>query len=188
MTRLILTTTSAQDEENGLNEKRSGDEGDGANENPVNVKGKRTVYYVRSSQQPRFHRFASATSRSYDALSGSGMCYEVRLKAWNCSCPAFAFAGVACLGDGMVGGLVIDDGGGGGAGLEGFMGGNGDESGDRGGSRGFGGLIRGEGEVPVCKHLLACYLAEIWCGFGGCVEERVVGKEEMSGWAAGWGG
>ena len=62
------------------------------------------------------------------------------------------------------------------------------DSGKRAESQGFGGLTKGEGEVPVCKHLLACYLAESWGGFGGYVEERDVGTEEMSGWAAGWGG
>lgn len=77
-------------------------------------------------------------------------------------------------------------GGDGGVEEEGVMGG--DEDGDADESQGFGGLMRGDGEVPVCKHLLACYLVERWGGFDGCVEERVVGREEMGGWAAGWGG
>ena len=56
----------------------------------------------------------------------------------------------------------------------------------------WGGLLlttRGErGEVPLCKHLLACLLAERWEVMGGFFEERKVGREEMAGWAAGWGG
>ena len=46
----------------------------------------------------------------------------------------------------------------------------------------------GGGEVPLCKHLLASLLAERWDVIGGLVEEREVGREEMAGWAAGWGG
>ena len=54
----------------------------------------------------------------------------------------------------------------------------------------WGGLMRVEEgeEVPLCKHLLACLLAERWEVVKGSVEERVVGREEMAGWAAGWGG
>ena len=55
----------------------------------------------------------------------------------------------------------------------------------------WGGLMRvekGGGEAPLCKHLLACLLAERWEVAGGMVEEREVGREEMAGWAAGWGG
>lgn len=56
--------------------------------------------------------------------------------------------------------------------------------------RGWGGLmLQGSGEeVPICKHLLACLLAEWWNVAEGMVEERVVGRGEMAGWAAGWGG
>lgn len=54
----------------------------------------------------------------------------------------------------------------------------------------WGGLMRGERgeEVPLCKHLLACVLAERWEVGRGMVGERGVGREEMAGWAAGWGG
>jgi len=39
--------------------------------------------------------------------------------------------------------------------------------------------------VPVCKHLLACLLAERWeAALGGYVIERRVGREEMAGIAA----
>lgn len=144
---------------------------------------RRTVYYVRSSQRTRFPRFGA---EGHDGVAGSaGRSYEVCLRAWNCSCAAFVFA---AFGGGMGGGgqALNRSGGDGGVEEEGVMGG--DEDGDADESQGFGGLMRGDGEVPVCKHLLACYLVERWGGFDGCVEERVVGREEMGGWAAGWGG
>ncbi|KAI4119543.1 MAG: hypothetical protein LQ338_007259 [Usnochroma carphineum] len=162
------------------------DHGIGEAEQRVPQTRQRMLYYVRSSQQPRSSRFSSG--RTYDAFASSGLHYEVRLKAWNCSCPAFAFAWVGCMGDGGFEGLGLDE--------EDFaareredLGVNdGEDRGRPGGDVRFGGLMRGEGEMPVCKHLLACLLAESWRGFGGFVEERVVGREEMGGWAAGWGG
>lgn len=50
----------------------------------------------------------------------------------------------------------------------------------------WGGLILGEEEVPLCKHLLACVLVERWDVASAMVEERGVGREEAAGWAAGW--
>lgn len=78
-------------------------------------------------------------------------------------------------------------------GTEGGAGGVGDEQAD--GKR-WGGLMRvyeekvgGRGNgVPVCKHLLACCVAEWWDGAGQMVEVRVVGRGDMAGWAGGWGG
>ncbi|KAL8754079.1 MAG: hypothetical protein Q9184_005229 [Pyrenodesmia sp. 2 TL-2023] len=143
-----------------------------------------SVYYVRSSQQPRSSRFSSG--RMYDAFTVSGQQYEVRLRAWNCSCPAFALAWVGCLGDSALEGLDIDDGGAGAeAGAE-KMGGEDVEG--RGKERRFGGLMRGEGDMPVCKHLLACLLVESCKSFKDFLEERVVERAELSGWAAGWSG
>lgn len=51
----------------------------------------------------------------------------------------------------------------------------------------IGGMTLGE-DVPVCKHLLACVLAERVEGLEGFAEENIVGREELAGWAAGWGG
>ncbi|RMX78706.1 hypothetical protein D0868_16431 [Hortaea werneckii] len=50
----------------------------------------------------------------------------------------------------------------------------------------FGGLTLGQG-MPVCKHLLACVLVEHSGMFSHCVQERSASREEMAGWAAGWG-
>ena len=134
-----------------------------------------TIHYVRSAQQ-RSSRFGT----SYDSSTS----YEVRLRAWNCTCPAFAFAAFPSVHleppvpehvppetnekmDSEASGEEIRT-----AGME----------------WNFGGVSLGEGMPPVCKHLLACVLAE-QCGslFGPCVEERRVSVETAAGWAAGWG-
>jgi len=138
-----------------------------------------TIHYVRSAQ----HR-PSRFSTSYDTLAT----YQVRLLGWNCSCPAFAFAAFPA---GQATPLVplntsvhqvqpnqlYDSAG---------------EAGDKTKEEGvkwiFGGISLGDDMPPVCKHLLACVLAERCKGlFGGFVEERDVSVEEAAGWAAGWG-
>ncbi|KAL8807023.1 MAG: hypothetical protein Q9182_001004 [Xanthomendoza sp. 2 TL-2023] len=179
VTRLILDSSGRDNNE----ESEEGLPPDVSKEEHVKEKG-RTVYYVRSSQQPR-SRFAAGSSRTYDALAGTGQSYEVRLRAWNCSCPAFAFASVASMGEDLLSGLVVHEGDRAKDPIEGVE--PTDWGADNGGWK-FGGLIRGEGEVPVCKHLLACYLAESWNRLEGFVDVRIVSREEMSGWAAGWGG
>lgn len=54
------------------------------------------------------------------------------------------------------------------------------------GRPGVGGLALGQ-KVPMCKHLLACALAEQKL-FEPFVEIKVVGADELAGWAVGWGG
>jgi len=128
------------------------------------------VYYVQSAQQ-RSSRFGA----SYDTTT----CYEVRLQAWNCSCPAFAFAAFPATNNEASIPLYNTP----------------DET---NGSRSieeakdavwvFGGISLGDGMPPICKHLLACVLADKSSGlFGGFVQEKKVGVEEAAGWAAGWG-
>lgn len=132
-----------------------------------------TTHYVRSAQQ-RSSRFGT----SYDSTTS----YEVRLRAWNCTCPAFAFTAFPAvhpepalpvlvhadgeLHDGLSNEALEAE-------TKEWM---------------FGGVSLGEGMPPVCKHLLACVLAERCKGvFGDFVEERRVGVETAAGWAAGWG-
>ena len=98
----------------------------------------------------------------------------VRLRAWACDCAAFAFASFP-PGGGEGGSASVADG---------------DEDEDEDGDGDdVGGLSldgkEGEG-VPVCKHLLACLLAER-CGnlFGEFVTEVRVGREEGAGICAG---
>ena len=120
------------------------------------------VYYVRSAQ-----RRTSRYGTSIDATSS----YEVRLRAWNCSCPAFAFAAFPASVVGTEGEAVLDE----------------EQERDTGAGWKFGGVGLGGGTPPVCKHLLACVLGE-WCElFKGFIEERDVSVEEAAGWAAGWG-
>ena len=122
----------------------------------------RKIYYVRSAQLSR------STSR-YQSIPGSAKSYEVRLDAWNCSCAAFTFSAFNGIGISVQGH------------------GDGTDLTDRR-EPWFGGLMRAEDRIPVCKHLLACVLIERCGVLRESVEERTVGQEEAAGWAAGWGG
>ena len=135
-----------------------------------------TVHYVRSAQQ-RSSRF----STSYD----STVTYEVRLGAWNCTCPAFAFAAFPAvhpeppLPTFTPNPILSRD-----RDLQ-------EEDADaerRAVEWMFGGVSLGEDMPPVCKHMLACVLAERCRGvFGEWVVEKRVSVETAAGWAAGWG-
>ncbi|USP80780.1 uncharacterized protein yc1106_08054 [Curvularia clavata] len=152
------------------------------------------IYYVRSAQHHRSSRYTTTTSNStYDPTPH----YQVRLSAWNCSCPAFTFAAFpACSspdphpsspfvpvdpfqvpqdldrhGHEEDGGDDDDD-----------------DNDDNAGTWSFGGVSLGDDVPPVCKHLLACLLADKCSGlFGDKVQERWVSGDEAAGWAAGWG-
>lgn len=131
---------------------------------------KKTIaYYVRTAQK------SSSRSRAAQATTS----YEVHLTAWSCSCPAFAFAAFSASlpSDGSVDHTAN-------AGDE--LDGEANESWFRETGWRFGGLTRGS-DVPACKHLLACTIAERCEGFAGLVEEKEVGMDEVAGWAAGWG-
>lgn len=58
-------------------------------------------------------------------------------------------------------------------------GGVGEQEGEGRGSFGGTSQVMGEG-VPICKHLMACLLAERWEALGECVVERGVTREEMA--------
>jgi len=106
-----------------------------------------------------------------------GKVYVVRLGAWNCTCAAYAFASFP-VGSESGSGSGERDGGDDGAGLD-----CGDD--EVGGLSwpGFGGTtVDDGGGVPVCKHLMACLLAERWSpALGHHVVECRVGREEMAG-------
>ena len=162
------------------------------------------VYYVRTSQQARSmsrYKYGSAAA----IVTREDVSYEVRLQGWNCSCAAFAFGAFAgdeeedygggaearILQGGFSDGTMND-----GTLLERPWGETDDYEQamkDRGmsteivdGQWHFGGLTRGE-KVPICKHLLACILIERVRELGHFVKERAATKEEIAGWAAGWG-
>lgn len=132
------------------------------------------IYQVHSAQErPR---------RRSKRPDDGGLVYTVRLSAWQCSCAAFAFAAFpredmdlsrsdvdvdldvdsdVDVHDGVreweFGGLSFD-------------------------GRGTGREKEKGGPPAVCKHLLACLLAERWEGvFGGFVKEREVGRGEGAG-------
>lgn len=132
-----------------------------------------------STSAPRF------TSTRQEEVKG----YEVRLRAWNCTCQAFVLS--AFRGDL---GSELD--------LEShYHDQRGDEVDDVHGNptdaaRGycFGGtLSRGPTRLfpPICKHLLACFLL-VRCptlfGTGAGTELYRISAKELAGWCAGWGG
>lgn len=107
--------------------------------------------------------------------------YEVRLQAWNCTCPAFVLSTFRDSGRPVEEDPDVraDD-------YEGMD--------DYHGDRWLGGtltrILSRNSAPPICKHLLACVLATR-CGrlFGNGLQERIdVSQGEMAGWAAGWGG
>lgn len=137
------------------------------------LRGRAVVYYVRSSQRVRHH----AASR-HDVV---GTSYEVRTRAWNCTCPALAlatFAGHGASefnnrdGDGKSEHFGCEQ--------------ECDDDGARCKER-LGGLGLGS-DFHVCKHLLACVLVERCGGLEEYVETTAVERTEMAGRATGWDG
>lgn len=117
-----------------------------------------TIYYVSSAQHRRH-------TSSYDTSTS----YQVRLRAWNCSCPAFAFAAFPAAHTEPTHHPTKT-------------------SERKEGAWSFGGVSLGQDMPPVCKHLLACVLVERCEGlFGRFVVEREVCVAEAVGWAVGWG-
>lgn len=145
-----------------------------------------SLYIVRSSQgsHPRRRREVLAGGAAESAPQKS---YVVRLAAWNCTCAAFAFAafpGGGSRGFGRAGREAGDGTMGGDGAAGGGSGGEEAGTGGEGGAWEFGGVSL-DRDVPCCKHLLACLLAERWEGaLGRYVEERRVGRNEMAGMVA----
>lgn len=129
--------------------------------------GKEAEFYlVSSSVAPAPPRRQGEDGIAAQAVQAVGRFYIVRVGTWHCTCAGFAFA--------MAGGRREEEG-------RDDDAGEGMEEGV-----GFGGVsVDGPGEgTPVCKHLLACLLAERWEGMRGYVRERRVGREEMGGLVA----
>lgn len=169
-------------------------------------RAKNAVYYVRSAAAA-----ATTSGRRAGRIRSAGLerkSYEVRLRAWNCSCPAFTFSafgtaaapalsvgsarGAARDVDGGDDGVETVDGGGVVEDRWGGGGGMGVGEGEEGEDWVFGGLssLWGASEEagPVCKHLLACVVGER-CGLlSEFVAERIVGRGEGAGLGAGWDG
>ncbi|KAJ5710694.1 hypothetical protein N7488_004850 [Penicillium malachiteum] len=106
--------------------------------------------------------------------------YEVRLHAWNCTCPTFtlsAFRDLSRLDHLQCPDMYIADS---------------DQSGYVY-PYPFGGTltsVKDRASPPICKHVLACLLFIRCPGlFGGGGDGRcIISKEELAGWCAGWGG
>ncbi|OTA53290.1 hypothetical protein K449DRAFT_426790 [Hypoxylon sp. EC38] len=139
-------------------------------------------FYIVRSAQPQHPRRRQASS---DASSGPS--YVVRLKAWNCTCAAFAFAAFPRE-DREQHSYVIDP-----HSISPTTASRigGEDISVKDAEWQFGALsldgTEGSGipGVPCCKHLLACVLAERWSSLlGGYVDERVVGREEGAGLVA----
>ncbi|KAI9647531.1 hypothetical protein NHQ30_003916 [Ciborinia camelliae] len=158
-----------------------------------------TIHQVRSSQPPKWssHTHSHAGARSGFASAPSENTYNVHLDAWNCTCAAFTFSAFPASSSQHSAGEINwsqpsyhspDHSN---SHNEHFL--NEDPKGKfkQGNTCGreeeeeeewqYGGLAKTP-QVPVCKHLVACFLGERWREvLGAYVGERVVGREEMSG-------
>lgn len=118
-------------------------------------------------------------------VRSAGALHEVRTRTWSCSCAALAFDAASWKVDEDVNEIGVKQ-------NEGDV-----KDGDT--VRGiWGGLMReglkrweveteeGTGGVPVCKHIVACVLAERCEMFRPLVERKVVSVEEMAGMAVVW--
>lgn len=119
------------------------------------------VYIVRSVAPTGGRRNRKLVS------SSSPKSYVVRLQAWNCSCASFALNAFPAHA------------------LSPFnLAEQPQEAEESASPISFGGLSlsRGGEDVPCCKHLLACLLAEMRCGPAeDCLEERTAMREELAG-------
>lgn len=155
-------------------------------EAPPRAVGQEVWYIQSASAITEADARSGGAGRYRNAMRGKATetFYEVRLDSWNCSCAAFAFQAFSLLstreeqGERNAGHgeheemeAVAD-------GYEGFR---------------FGGTAVEGGVAPVCKHILAAALAKNLPGFAlplgkeGRVWKRDMGREELAGWAAGWG-
>lgn len=155
---------------------------------PPSTRKQTLAYYVRSSRSshPRSRAAVQTSSTSTSSSTTAITTHSVHLNAWTCSCPAFAFAAFPAADEPPDPRVNTSD----------HEDDDDDDDEDWFASTTttatewrFGGLTRGDARAvpPVCKHLLACVIAERCGSFAGLVEERQVGVEEAAGWAAGWG-
>lgn len=153
---------------------------DGPGPGPGAPKG---TYVVRSARSAHPHPRRQQQQQQQQATTPAAAsgAYVARLGAWNCTCAAFAFAAfptTTTTTTTTMRGVSRPDSDGGGL----------DPPNDDGPPWSFGGMTfdgrggEGDGDVPCCKHLLACLLAERWqAALGSYVVERRVGREEMAG-------
>jgi hypothetical protein len=135
------------------------------------------IFYVQSASATASS--SKSKSRYRRVYNPAGTYYEVRLDAWNCTCPAFAYSAL----DGALD-LDLDQT-------------RSEDEDDQTGSEmegekkewRFGGTLTREGTgAPICKHILAATLGKGLPGlFGNAVEKKEVTAAEAAGWCGGWG-
>jgi SWIM zinc finger len=171
-------------------------------------KGEIEIFYVQSASSLQSSTTIHRHSRHQNTTHRSTT-YEVRLEAWNCTCPAFAFStfggrsftpldnhdaeeqhlGMQHLDehstDYETEETVVEDQ----AETAGV-----DDGGNVAAQWTFGGTLTLPSSnlaspVPVCKHILAAVLGKHVPGFfgSGSVQASTVSREEAAGWAGGWG-
>jgi hypothetical protein len=136
------------------------------------------IFYVQSASAAAIS--SKSKSRYRRIYNPTGTHYEVRLDAWNCTCPAFsfsAFGGASDISHDQA--SPVDE-------VEQtrpWM-----EDGWAKGWR-FGGTGTSyTTEAPICKHILAAVLGKALPNlFGSGVEKKEVTATEAAGWCAGWG-
>ena len=135
------------------------------------------IFYVQSASATASS--SKSKSRYRRVYNPAGTYYEVRLDAWNCSCPAFAYSALGGALDLDLDQTRSED-------EDGHTGSEmeGDEKEWR-----FGGTLTRKGTgAPICKHILAATLGKGLPGlFGNAVEKKEVMAAEVAGWGAGWG-
>ena len=135
------------------------------------------IFYLQSASATAS---SSKTNTRYRRVyNTTGTYYEVRLDAWNCTCPAFAYSAFGGAPD------FAHDHGGVEDGCDRI---EADMDGNRPGWR-FGGTITRDGSgAPICKHILAAMLGKALPGlFGHGVEKKEITTVEAAGWGGGWG-
>jgi hypothetical protein len=135
------------------------------------------TFYVQSASATASS--SKSNSRYRRVYNPTGTYYEVRLDAWNCTCPAFAYSAFGGASD-----LSHDQ-----AGLEAEHEQTGSEKEGEGEGWRFGGTATRDGTgAPICKHILATVLGKALPSlFGSGVERKEVTAAEAGGWGAGWG-
>ena len=184
VTRLLITSTVQASSSIASSSGGAEIKSDGKKEDEEAApKVDREVFFVQSASATSTTMSSSRSSRYRKAYNPCNVHYEVRLQAWNCSCPAFAFAAFRSLSLSTKRnhGSTIDN--------------NKDDHVPNmkvmGAKRDwhFGGTVTRPGAgAPVCKHILAAVLGrEAPNLFGEGVTTRQVSREEGAGWVGGWG-
>ncbi|KAJ5755340.1 hypothetical protein N7533_004883 [Penicillium manginii] len=140
-------------------------------------------------------RGGASTPTPTPAMQDPEKGYEVRLNAWNCTCPTFALSAFKDLDSRQGSGSAsassttmpetrFPE-------MREMLLGRDAHAHALPVVYPFGGTLTRDtdrGSPPACKHVLACILFARCAGLFGRGDDRLVSLEEMAGWCAGWGG